>query len=118
MVERMKDEHDRALEALFASDPIADDGFSQRLMRRIRRRLWIQRLALPTAFVLGLAIAARPAYELAGALSGLATLLPVDALSPLKSLAEASSILPNMSAVAALGMAAVAAMVLLPALED
>jgi hypothetical protein len=64
MVEYFKDEDDRLLESLLASEPLADDGFSYRIVRRIRRRLWGRRLALATAVVIGGAIAVQPAVEL------------------------------------------------------
>ena len=47
MAEKLKDAEDRLLESLFASEPIADDGFSRRVVTRIRRRIWVRRLALP-----------------------------------------------------------------------
>ena len=40
MVDRMKDDEDLAFEAMFADKPIADDGFSERVLARIRRR-WV-----------------------------------------------------------------------------
>ena len=49
---------------MFQAEPIADDGFSRRVMGRIRRQVWVRRLALPIAMVLGLAIAAKPALQL------------------------------------------------------
>lgn len=64
MVERSKDSEDRALEALFASEPIADDGFAKRVVRRVRRRIWVRRLALPTAVAFGALVAAKPAVVL------------------------------------------------------
>lgn len=60
MAERMKDEQDRLLESMFASAPLADDGFSQQIVRRIRRKLWIRRITLPLAVVLGGLLAFRP----------------------------------------------------------
>lgn len=68
MAEHMRDQDDERLSQLFASEPIADDGFSQEIVKRIRRRLWIERLTLPTAVVVGAALALRPLTELVRAL--------------------------------------------------
>jgi len=64
MAEKTQDAEDRIMEALFQSDVIADDGFSDQVMRRMRRQLWVRRLALPIAMLIGAAIAVRPALEL------------------------------------------------------
>jgi hypothetical protein len=57
MAEKLKDAEDRLLESMFRSDPIEDGGFSRRVVMRIRRRLWVQRLALPVAIFIGAAVA-------------------------------------------------------------
>jgi len=64
MAEKLQDGEDRLLESMFQSDEIADDGFSDRTVRRINRQVWVRRLALPVAMVVGAAIAVRPALEL------------------------------------------------------
>lgn len=64
MAEHMRDRDDEMLSQLFASEPIADDGFSDAIVKRIRRRLWTERLVLPTAVVVGAALAFRPLTEL------------------------------------------------------
>jgi hypothetical protein len=76
MAERLKDREDLRLEAMFESAPIADNGFSNRVMSRIRRQVWVQRLALPIAFVVGAAVAARPLMQLVEAVSGLLKFIP------------------------------------------
>ncbi len=76
MAEKLKDAEDRLLESLFAAEPIADNGFSARIVKRIRRRLWLRRLALPVAMVIGGAIAVKPASELVIAASKLLTVVP------------------------------------------
>ena len=76
MADRIKDAEDRLLESMFASEPVADDGFSERIVRRIRRRLWLRRLAMPIAVLLGAAIAMEPVTSLFQALSGLSGLMP------------------------------------------
>ena len=60
MAERMKDEEDRLLESMFESTPIADNGFSRQIVRRIRRKLWIRRITLPFAVLLGGLVAFQP----------------------------------------------------------
>lgn len=76
MVERLKDAEDRMLESMFQSESIADDGFSRRVVSRIRRRLWIRRLALPVAMLLGGAVAIKPLSQLLTAASKLLTVIP------------------------------------------
>ena len=78
MAEKLKDAEDRLLESMFRSEPIADDGFSGRIVTRIRRRLWLRRLALPVAMVIGGAVAAKPVSQLAVATTKLMTVLPQD----------------------------------------
>ena len=80
MAERIKDEQDRMLESMFASEPIADDGFSMRIVRQVRRRIWLRRLTLPAATLIGLLIAFKPLTELVAALAGLVQLIPEDVL--------------------------------------
>lgn len=76
MAERLKDEEDRKLEALFAAEPIADNGFSARVVARVRRQIWVRRLSLPIAFVIGAAISAQPLMQLIDAVSGLFKFIP------------------------------------------
>ncbi len=76
MAEHSRDREDLALEALFASEPIADDGFSASVVRKLRRRLWVRRLALPAAVGVGAAIAAKPLLGLIQAAGSIASVLP------------------------------------------
>ena len=78
MAEKLKDAEDRLLESMFRSEPVADDGFSDRIVTRIRRRLWLRRLALPVAMAVGGAVAAKPVSQLALAATKLMTVLPQD----------------------------------------
>ena len=64
LAERMKDQQDRKLEAMFRPVAIPDDGFSERVVRRVRRRVWIRRWTLPIAAMIGGLIAVRPAMDL------------------------------------------------------
>jgi hypothetical protein len=78
MAERIKDEQDRMLESMFASEPIADDGFSVRVVRKVRRRIWLRRLTLPSATLIGLLFAFKPLTQLVMAIAGLVQVIPVD----------------------------------------
>ena len=78
MVDRLKDNEDKLLESLFRSDPVPDNGFSLKIVSEIKRRIWIRRLTLPAAFVVGAAIAVKPLSELAVAFSKLLTLIPTN----------------------------------------
>lgn len=81
MAERIKDAEDRLLESMFASPPLADDGFSVKVVRNVRRQLWLRRLLLPTAAVIGGAIAFKPMTGLVAALANLSVLIPQDAIN-------------------------------------
>jgi len=81
MAERIKDAEDRLLESMFASSPVADDGFSARVVRNVRRQLWYRRLMLPMAAVIGGAIAFKPLTGLVAALANLSVLIPQDAIN-------------------------------------
>lgn len=87
MADRIRDNEDLALEALFKSEAIADDGFSERVVQKVRRRIWMRRIAMPVAVFTGSAIAAKPVTSLLGAVGGLAESVPgVAAALPLESL--------------------------------
>ncbi len=78
MVDRLKDNEDKLLESLFRSDPVLDNGFSLKVVSEIKRRIWIRRLTLPAAFVVGAAIAVKPLSQLAVTFSKLLTLIPTN----------------------------------------
>lgn len=112
MVDRMKDKEDLALEALFRSEAVRDAGFSRRVMKRVRRRVWLRRLALPVALLVGGAVAFQPAVEVASALLALVSGLSVSApLVSARSLAE-------LAPAALLAAVMVAALIFAPLLED
>lgn len=81
MAEKIKDAEDRMLEALFATPPVADDGFSNRIVRKLRRRLWVRRLTLPVAGLIGGAIAFKPLAGLVSLLANLSALVPGELVS-------------------------------------
>jgi len=64
MAEKIKDAEDRFLESLLQGEAIADDGFSKRVVGKIRRRLWLRRVSLPLAAAIGASIAAKPLSSL------------------------------------------------------
>jgi hypothetical protein len=76
MANKLRDAEDRLLESLFRSDAIADDGFSRRVVAGIRRRIWVRRLTLPIAILIGGCVAAKPALELAGVAGNLLAVVP------------------------------------------
>jgi hypothetical protein len=76
MAEKLKDAEDRLLESMFAAAPIAEDGFSQRIVTHIRRRLWVRRLALPVAMLVGGLVAFKPATQLVTVSSTLLGVVP------------------------------------------
>ncbi len=76
MAERLKDEADRKLESLFGSEPVRDGGFSDQVLRRVRRQVWIRRLSMPVAVALGALIAAKPLVQLVAAIPKLLTAVP------------------------------------------
>jgi len=116
MAERMKDREDIALEALFSSAPIADEGFTRGVVARVRRRIWIRRLALPVAALVGIAIAAKPAVELFDSLGAIAAVLPPDLLRfPAVHFELGSGMLTGAVTVA---VATIAALFVLPILDD
>ena len=112
MADRLKDSEDAALEALFKSEPIADDGFSARVVARVRRRIWVRRLALPTAVAAGAAIAGPAVLDVASVMTDLVGLIPFGWLAP------PTDLLPQASVTLIVGAAAVAALFAIPALED
>jgi len=76
MAEKIKDAEDRLLESMFRSEPIEDAGFSNRIVARIRRGIWIRRLALPVAMLVGAAIVIKPLLQLGSVVSTLSNSFP------------------------------------------
>ena len=74
----MRDEIDERLAALLRPERIADDGFSDRITRRIRRRVWVRRLTIPVAAVLGGAVALNPLASMVALLFEFLRSLPFD----------------------------------------
>ena len=109
MAERLKDKEDLALDAMFRSDPIADDGFSVKVVSTVRRRMWVRRLSLPVAVVIGAAISAKPLLQVANVVPGLinsvfGSTLSLDKL-PLQDMPQLSTMLLGASLLMAVMLA-------------
>ena len=78
MAEKLKDEADRKLEAMFRTEPVRDGGFSVQIVRKVRRQIWIRRLSLPIAITLGLLLAAKPLAQLIGIVPNLLAAVPMN----------------------------------------
>jgi len=103
---------DRLLASAFEAAPIADDGFSDRIVSTIRRRIWVNRLALPVAIVVGVALSLKPALQLINALLPLLNIMPVELASvPMQ-------FLPQIQLIVMGGMAFAAGVTLLKMLEE
>ena len=112
MADKTSDAVDRLLASAFEAAPIADDGFSDRIVSTIRRRIWINRLALPVAIVVGMAFALKPALQLVDALLPLLNVMPVELASvPMQ-------FLPQIQLVVLGGMAFAAGVTLLRMFEE
>jgi hypothetical protein len=112
MAERIKDEEDRLLEAMFASSPIADDGFSALVVQRIRRKMLLRRLSLPIAALIGGVIAFKPLLALAGFARQLFLQVPDEFV------AGATNSLPALQFVVTGGLLLLVAMMALNMIED
>lgn len=66
----LPEDEDARLAILFrpAAAPVADDGFSEAVMRRVERHAWRRRALLAAASVIGVTVAAGPAWQLLEAL--------------------------------------------------
>lgn len=116
MADKMKDAEDLMLEALFASEPVQDDGFSARIEKRIRRRILVQRFALPVAVLLGGVVAAKPVIALLTAMMRLFVISPEGLSNYLGNLTSSS--LPSVTLISFGCMAALAIIMIGRILED
>lgn len=105
MADKMKDTEDLKLEALFRFEAVQDDGFSVKIMSRVRRRIWVSRLALPTAIVIGASIAAKPIMELIRVLPKIVGIVPQGLLNsvelPIASIFQGPTIVFGIAALGA-----------------
>ena len=116
MVDRLKDNEDKLLESLFRSDLVPDNGFSLKIVSEIKRRIWIRRLTLPAAFVVGAAISVKPLSQLAVTFSKLLTLIPARMPANVSSLSLGD--FPQISTVILGGLLLVAMMMVSRMLEE
>ncbi len=80
MAEKLKDELDINIESMFASEPVIDDGFSARVVSRVRRQMWVRRLTMPVAVLIASIIGANPLLQLLGLTTKLLGSLPLEVL--------------------------------------
>ena len=116
MADRMKDAQDLVLESMFATEAIADNGFSARIQKRLQRQLWVRRLALPIAVLIGGAIAIKPIVGLITALPDLLSALPASVSGNLQQVSTAS--MPQMSSIMLGGMLVIVVITVARMLED
>lgn len=112
MADKIADALDRRLESLLREDAIADDGFSKRVVARIRRRIWVNRLALPIAVAVGFAFAVKPVLDLVQALLPLFSVLPTEMFS------ASLQYLPQLQLVVLGGMMLAGLMILVHFIEE
>lgn len=112
MAEKIKDAEDRVLESLFAAEPIVDNGFSDRIVRRINRQLWLRRVTLPVAALIGGLIAYKPFMSLIGMLGSFVSATNVDFLGP------AQAALPQIQMIVMGGVLLVVGLVSMRLIED
>jgi hypothetical protein len=112
MADKTSDAVDRLLASAFEAEPIADDGFSSRIVSQIRRRIWVNRLALPVAILVGAAFALKPALLLIEAL------LPLLNVMPFELAGVPMQFLPQIELIVMGGMAFAAGLALLRMLEE
>lgn len=119
MVDRLKDSEELRLEAMFKSDPLPGLGFSKKVMRRVRRQMWIRRLTMPVALVIGGSIAIKPASDLVITVTKVFNALPSNLTSLAVDLPSLSvDSLPQMTTFLVSGAIALIALGFVRALED
>ncbi len=78
MANTVKDEQDRKLDAVFRLPPLSDAGFSARVVCKVRRRIWVRRLAIPLAACIGGLLSFEQLTGLVAALSRFSSLISQD----------------------------------------
>ena len=112
MADKIKDAQDKLLESLFQTEAIADNGFSDRIVGKIRRRLLVRRFSLPIAVVIGASVSVKP---LAGLVEALFSLL---AAAPASLVAVPTDWLPPVYQIVMGGMLLVVAVLSVRMLEE
>ena len=112
MAEKMKDAEDRFIESMFDSAPVADDGFSDRVVARIKRKLLLRRVTLPVAALIGASIAFKPAASLLTAAYRILLGMPNDLVT------SATSNLPSLQLIVSGALILLVTLLSLSMLED
>ncbi|MBT8091662.1 MAG: hypothetical protein KJN77_01410 [Gammaproteobacteria bacterium] len=112
MAEKIKDADDRRLESMFLGPPVADDGFSDVVMKRIRRKLYFRRLTLPVAAILGGLLAFKPVAGLVVSVYRILLGMPNDFLT------SAAGYLPSLQLTVTGGLILFVVLMSLSMLED
>lgn len=118
MAERLKDDADRKLEELFGSGDVSDDGFSQKIIARVRRQTWVRRMSMPIAIVLGGLIAAKPIMQLVSVVPNLLSLVPGSVVESMGLSSVSLNSLPPLSTVFMGAMLLIGVMMVSRMLED
>lgn len=118
MAERLKDDADRKLEELFGSSDVSDDGFSQKIIARVRRQTWVRRMSMPIAIVLGGLIAAKPIMQLVSVVPNLLSLVPGSVVESMGLSSVSLNSLPPLSTVFMGAMLLIGVMMVSRMLED
>ena len=112
MADKMSDTEDELLKSMFAAEPIEDDGFSDRIVRKLRVRLWAQRLTLPIAAAIGFAAAIGPLLDLVALIPSITAMIPAGHVLDIESL------LPGTQAMFIGGLILIAGLGTLQLLDD
>jgi len=112
MADKIKDAGDVLLESLLGAESIADDGFSDRIVNKIRRRQWMRNLMLPVAAAIGAAIAFKPAMALVSVAAKFVAVVPGEMM------ASATDLIPSFQLVVTGGLLLAVTLLGLRLLED
>ena len=112
MADKIKDAEDVFLESLLSAETIADDGFSDRIVVKIRRRQWMRNLMLPVAAAIGAAIAFKPAMALVSIAAKFVAVVPGEMM------ASATDWIPSLQLVVTGGLLLAVTLLGLRLLED
>ena len=112
MADKIKDAEDVLLESLLSAETIADDGFSDRVVVKIRRRQWLRNLMLPVAAAIGAAIAFKPAMALVSIASKFIAVVPGEMMT------SATDLIPSLQLFVTGGLLLAVTLLGLRLLED
>ena len=112
MADKIKDAEDLLLDSLLSAETIADDGFSDRIVSKIRRRQWMRNLMLPVAAAIGAAIAFKPAMALVSVAAKFVAVIPGEMM------ASATDLIPSLQLFVTGGLLLAVTLLGLRLLED